>query len=105
MLDFCGLYIGKANGVDNVVNKQYVDRDLPKFVSKLAGLHAKGKAVAVADIAYANGGDAEIARMISESVGLLNIAGYFVQYVGYGYLSGSVLQLFQKHAYAQTFYR
>ena len=76
MLDFCGLYIGKANGVDNVVNKQYVDRDLPKFVSKLAELHAKGKAVAVADIAYANGGDAEIARMISESVGLLNIAGY-----------------------------
>lgn len=76
MLDFCGWYIGKANGVDNVVNKQYVDRDLPKFVSKLAELHAKGKAVAVADIAYANGGDAEIARMISESVGLLNIAGY-----------------------------
>lgn len=76
MLDFCGLYIGKANGVGNVVNKQYVDRDLPEFVSKLAGLHAKGKAVAVADIAYANGGDAEIARRISESVGLLNIAGY-----------------------------
>lgn len=76
MLDFCSLYIGKTNGVDNVANKQYVDRDLPKFVSKLTELHAKGKAVAVADVAYANGGDAEIARMISESVGLLNIAGY-----------------------------
>ena len=76
MLDFCSLYIGKTNGVGNVANKQYVDRDLPGFVSKLAGLHAKGKAVAVADIAYANGGDAEIARMISESAGLLNIAGY-----------------------------
>ena len=76
MLDFCSLYIGKTNGVGNVANKQYVDRDLPGFVSKLVGLHAKGKAVAVADIAYANGGDAEIARMISESAGLLNIAGY-----------------------------
>lgn len=76
MLDFCSLYIGKTNGVGNVADKQYVDRDLPGFVSKLAGLHAKGKAVAVADIAYANGGDAEIARMISESAGLLNIAGY-----------------------------
>ena len=35
-----------------------------------------GKAVAVADIAFANGGDVEFARMVSESVGLMNIAGY-----------------------------
>lgn len=76
MLDFCSLYIGKSNGVDNVASKQYIDRDLPKFVSKLAKLYAMGKAVAIADIAFANGGDVEFARMVSESVGLMNIAGY-----------------------------
>ena len=76
MLDFCSLYIGKTDEAGKVDYKQYNDRDLPSFVSKLAKLHASGKAVAIADIAYANGGDQEFARMVSESVGLLNIAGY-----------------------------
>ena len=77
---FCNLPVGQMKDVlqqnDEHCDASYNDRGLTSFVSKLAKLHVSGKAVAIADIAYANGGDVEFARMVSDKVGLLNTAGY-----------------------------
>lgn len=73
---FCNLPVGKMQNIDNLVGKQYDDRNLPAFVEKAKNLCMQGKAVAIADIAYSNGGDIKFAKMLSKSIGLLNLAGY-----------------------------
>lgn len=73
---FCNLPVGKMQNIDNLTGKQYDDRDLPAFVKKAEALKKNGKTVAVADIAYSNGGDVKFAKMLSKSIGLLNLAGY-----------------------------
>lgn len=77
---FCNLPTKQMKDVlqkdESCGNEGYDNRDLPAFVSKIADLCASGKAVALADIAYANGGDLEFASLVSARVGLLNVAGY-----------------------------
>lgn len=72
----CNLPAGKMQNIDNLCGKQYDNRDLPAFVKKAENLAKSGKIVAVADIAYSNGGDIKFAKMLSHSIGLLNLGGY-----------------------------
>lgn len=73
---FCNLPVGEMQNIDKLFGKQYDDRDLPAFVKKAENLAKSGKIVAVADIAYSNGGDIKFAKMISSAIGLLNLGGY-----------------------------
>ncbi len=73
---FCNLPVGKMHNIDNLSGEQYDNRDLKSFVQRAKHLFESGKIVAVADIAYSNGGDIEFAKMLSSSIGLLNLAGY-----------------------------
>ncbi len=73
---FCNLPVGEMHNIDKPEGKQYDDRDLPAFVKKAENLAKSGKVVAVADIAYSNGGDIKFAKMLSKSIGLLNLGGY-----------------------------
>lgn len=45
-------------------------------MKKAENLTKSGKIVAVADIAYSNGGDIKFAKMISSAIGLLKLGGY-----------------------------
>lgn len=77
ILLFCNLPAGgKSQNIDNLLGPQYDDRDLPNFVNLIKKAVKSGKGVAVADIAYCNGGDAIFTKMISEQVGLLSLYGY-----------------------------
>lgn len=73
---FCNLPAGKMQNIDNTSGEQYDKRDLSSFAEKAARLHRLGGKVAIADIAYANGGDIKFAKMLSDSVGILNLGGY-----------------------------
>ena len=73
---FCNLPVGEMHNIDNLSGKQYDDRNLPAFAEKAKSLYTQGKAVAIADIAYSNGGDVAFAKMLSKFVGLLNLGGY-----------------------------
>lgn len=73
---FCNLPVGKMQNIDNLKGRQYDERDLPEFVKKAETLAKSGKIVAVADIAYSNGGDIKFAKMLSKSIGLLTLGGY-----------------------------
>lgn len=73
---FCNLPAGEMRNIDNPGGAQYDNRDLKSFVCKAKRLFDEGKTVAIADIAYSNGGDIEFAKMLSESTGLLNLGGY-----------------------------
>ena len=73
---FCNLPVGEMHNIDKPFGKQYDDRDLPAFVEKARTLYGQGKAVAIADIAYSNGGDVKFAKMLSKEIGLFNLAGY-----------------------------
>jgi len=73
---FCNLPAGKMHNIDKPSGEQYDKRDLPAFVKRAEYLHSVGKTVAVADIAYSNGGDVVFAKMLSDKVGLLSLGGY-----------------------------
>ena len=45
-------------------------------MKKAENLAKSGKIVAVADIAYSNGGDIKFAKMLSSAIGLLKLGGY-----------------------------
>ena len=53
-----------------------VERCLPEFVENIAWRVKRGGRAAVADIAYVNGGDAELVRMLEEKGCLFRLAAY-----------------------------
>lgn len=73
---FCNLPVGGMHNIDNISGEQYEKRDLIAFVEKIKSFCLSEKIAAVADIAYSNGGDIKFAKMLSESVGILNLGGY-----------------------------
>ena len=76
ILLFCNLPLDKTNNIDKLGGKGYDDRDLPSFLARMKKAVANGKGVALADIAYCNGGDVQFTKMVSEQIGLLNLWGY-----------------------------
>ena len=76
VLLYCNLPVGEMKNTMFQFGKSYDLRELDKFIDKLCADVKKGKAVAVADVAYLNGGDIELTETISQKIGLLSLAGY-----------------------------
>lgn len=76
ILLFCNLPLENMKDVDNPYGAQYDARNLSAYVDKMAVALKKGKAVAVADVAYCNGGDAETMDMLAEQLDVFELAGY-----------------------------
>lgn len=53
-----------------------VERSLPAFVSEIRDCVQNGMPVAIADVAFLNGGDLELVQMLDQEDLLLNICGY-----------------------------
>jgi len=53
-----------------------INRNLPLFVSRIGNMIKDGKNVAVADVAFCNGGDTELALLLDETGTAMNLAGY-----------------------------
>lgn len=54
----------------------YTERNLPLFCAKIRDGLQKNKIVAIADGAYANGGDAAMLKMLSEQANLMDVSSY-----------------------------
>lgn len=76
ILLFCNLPLDKVNNIDKLNGKGYEDRDLPAFLLKMKNAVKGGKGVALADIAYCNGGDVAFTKEVSSQIGLLSLWGY-----------------------------
>ena len=76
ILLFCNLPVGKMQEITDLYGPAYTARNLPRYVEKMQAAQKAGKAVALADIAYSNGGDAETVDVITEKMGVLSLAGY-----------------------------
>ena len=76
ILLFCNLPVGKMQNVMYPDGKQYDDRNLPAFVARMKKAVEEGRGVAVADLAYINGGDVPLTKMIMQEIGLLRLWGY-----------------------------
>ena len=76
ILLFCNLPVGKAHNIDKQEGKQYDDRDLPAFINRIKKAVDDGKPVAIADIAYCNGSDVKLAKMVTEQIGFFKLWGY-----------------------------
>lgn len=76
ILLFCNMPLVESHNIDNLGGVGYDERDLPAFLEGMKLAIAKGKGVALADIAYCNGGDVELASAVSKQIGLLNLWGY-----------------------------
>jgi hypothetical protein len=76
VLLFCNLPVGAMNNISVPEGEQYDKRDLPAFVKRMKDAVDAGRGVAVADIAYCNGGDVKLTEAITREIGLLKLWGY-----------------------------
>ncbi len=76
ILLFCNLPVGEVHNVMKPEGKQYDDRDLPAFIERIKAAYKAGRGVAIADIAYCNGGDVKLTSALTKEIGLLNLWGY-----------------------------
>lgn len=73
---FCNLPVGEMHNINNLYGESYDKRNIPEFTDKMLSLYKAGKSVALSDIAYGNGGDAETTEPVDKKIGLLNLSGY-----------------------------
>lgn len=76
VLLYCNLPVGEMKNTMFQFGESYDKRELSKFIANVCADVKSGKAVAIADIAYLNGGDIELTKTVSEKIGLLSLAGY-----------------------------
>lgn len=76
ILLFCNLPLDKMKDVIESSGEKYNDRDLTAFLDKMKRAVKEGRKVAVADIAYSNGGDIELASLIEKEIGFFSLSGY-----------------------------
>ena len=102
ILLYCNLPLENTHNIDNLGGKGYDDRDLPAFLAKMKKAMADGKAVALADIAYCNGGDVAFTKAVSEEIGLLNLWGYAGWNTSSNALGTVICQAVLRHFYDDT---
>ena len=73
---YCNLPVGEMKNTMFQFGESYDKRKLSKFIEKICDDVKNDKAVAIADVAYLNGGDIELTKTVSEKIGLLSLAGY-----------------------------
>ena len=76
VLLFCNLPVGTMNNISVPEGEQYDKRDLPAFVKRMKDAVDSGRGVAVADVAYCNGGDVKLTEAITREIGLFRLWGY-----------------------------
>ena len=102
ILLFCNLPLDKVNNIDKLGGKGYDDRDLTAFLSRMKKAVIEGKGVALADIAYCNGGDVEFAKMVSAEIGLLKLWGYAGWNTSSNTLGTVICQAILRYFYGNT---
>lgn len=73
---YCNAPTCAAHNIDRPYSEQEDYRDLPKYVAKMHGDILAGRAVAVADIAYCNGADVKMTRLMENTLDFFALAGY-----------------------------
>lgn len=73
---YCNAPSCEAHNIDKPYTAEEDKRDLPEYVARMKRDLEKGRAVAVADIAYCNGADVKMTELIEKEIGFLNLAGY-----------------------------
>ena len=73
---YCNAPTCAAHNIDRPYSEEDDDRDLPKYVAKMHADILADRAVAVADIAYCNGADVKMTRLMESTFNFLDLAGY-----------------------------
>ena len=102
ILLFCNLPVGEMNNVAIPEGKAYDDRDLPTFIEKIKKAHEAGRGVAIADVAYLNGGDVGLTTALMKEVGLLNLWGYAGWNTSSNTLGTVICQAVMRYFYGDT---
>ncbi|MCL2369749.1 MAG: DUF4127 family protein [Firmicutes bacterium] len=67
----------KSVGENHTISREYdIERNLCEFVEKLSYLISQNHLVAVADVAFVNGGDLELVKMMSQKELMFKVAAY-----------------------------
>lgn len=102
ILLFCNLPVGEMQEITDLYGPNYTARNLPQYVEKMKKAQEAGKAVALADIAYSNGGDAETVDEVTQKIGLLSLAGYAGWNTSSNTLGTVICQSILYHFYGDT---
>lgn len=102
ILLFCNLPVGPMQEITDLCGPNYTARNLPKYVEKMKKAQEAGKAVALADIAYSNGGDAETLDEITKQFSILSLAGYAGWNTSSNTLGTVICQSVMYHFYGDT---
>ena len=73
---YCNAPTCVAHNIDRPYSEKDDNRDLPNYVKKMQRDILAGRAVAVADVAYCNGADVKMTRLMENAFSFLDLAGY-----------------------------
>ncbi len=102
VLLFCNLPVGAVQNISNPHGRQYYNRDLPAYLARMKKAVEEGKGVAVADIAYCNGGDVRLTEQITQQIGLLKLWGYAGWNTSSNTLGTVICQAILRYFYGDT---
>lgn len=102
ILLFVNVPVGEMQNVMKPEGKQYDDRDLPAFINRIKTAYEAGRGVAVADVAYLNGGDKWLTSALMNEIGLLNLWGYAGWNTSSNTLGTVICQAIMRYFYGDT---
>ena len=99
---YCNAPTCIAHNIDRPYTEEEDNRDLPKYVAKMHGDMLAGRAVAVADIAYCNGADVKMTKLMENTFNFLDLAGYAGWNTSSNALGTVIAQSIIYHFYGNT---